>query len=118
MASVCSCSNRLCLGSYLVSVLNSAAAAASKPEFLTVRPWKPLHHVTCRGDLSGIPARKVCAADRVGSKFEVPRRIGVLAGAGKSWIDRSNGCTFVIGSVQQRPTKIHPGNVGLTLQGE
>ena len=37
----------------------------------------------------------------------------MLAGAGKSLIDRSNGCTFVIGSVQQRPTKIHLGNVGL-----
>jgi hypothetical protein len=56
-------------------------------------------------DLSGIPERKVCAADRVGSRFEVPRRLGVLAGAGKFLIDRSNVCTFVIGSVQQRPTK-------------
>ena len=37
----------------------------------------------------------------------------MLAGAGKSLIDRSNGCTFVIGSVQQRPTKIHLGNVDL-----
>jgi hypothetical protein len=63
-------------------------------------------------DLSGIPERNVCAADRVGSKFEVPKRLGVLAGAGKSLIDRSNGCAFVIGSVQQRPTKIHLGNVG------
>ena len=40
----------------------------------------------------------------------------MLAGAGKSLIDRSNGCTFVIGSVQQRPTKIHLGNVGLVVQ--
>jgi hypothetical protein len=56
--------------------------------------------------------RKVCAVDRIGSRFEVPRRLGVLAGAGKSLIDRSNACTFVIGSVQQRPTKIHLGNVG------
>ena len=31
----------------------------------------------------------------------------MLAGAGKSLIDRSNGCTFVIGSVQQRPITIH-----------
>jgi hypothetical protein len=37
----------------------------------------------------------------------------VLAGAGKSLIDRSNGCTFVIASVPERPTKIHLGNVGL-----
>jgi hypothetical protein len=29
----------------------------------------------------------------------------VLAGAGKFLIDRSNVCTFVIRSVQQRPTK-------------
>jgi hypothetical protein len=36
----------------------------------------------------------------------------VLTGAGKSLIDLSNGCTFVIGSVRQRPTKIHLGNVG------
>jgi hypothetical protein len=64
-------------------------------------------------DLSGIPEMKVCAADRVGSRFKVPRRLGVLAGAGKSLIDRSSGCTFVIGSVQQRPTKIHLGNIGL-----
>jgi hypothetical protein len=60
---------------------------------------------------SGIPERKVCAADRVGSRFEGPRRLGVLAG--KSLIDRSNGRTFVIGNVQQRPTRIHLGNVGL-----
>jgi hypothetical protein len=65
-------------------------------------------------DLSGIPERKVCAADRVGSRFEVPRRLGVLAGAGKSLIDRSNGRTFVIGSVQESPIKIHLGNVGLS----
>jgi hypothetical protein len=64
-------------------------------------------------DLSGIPERKVCAVDRVSGRFEVPRRLGVLGGAGKSLIDRSNGCTFVIGSVQQRPTKIDLGNVGL-----
>jgi hypothetical protein len=82
-----------------------------------VRPWKLLHNVTCQGDLSGIPEREVCAVDRVGSRFEVPRRLGVLAGAGKSLIDRSNGCTFVIGSVQQRPTKIHLGNVGLNDSG-
>ncbi len=50
--------------------------------------------------------------DRVSGRFEVPRRLGVLGGAGKSLIDRSNGCTFVIGSVQQRPTKIDLGNVG------
>jgi hypothetical protein len=37
----------------------------------------------------------------------------VLAGAGKSLIDRSNGRTFVIGSMQQCPTKIHLGNVRL-----
>ena len=36
----------------------------------------------------------------------------MLAGAGKSLIDRSNGCTFGVGSVQQRKTKIHLGNVG------
>jgi hypothetical protein len=29
-----------------------------------------------------------------------------IEGAGKSLIDRSNACTFVIGIVQQRPTKI------------
>ncbi len=63
-------------------------------------------------DLSGIPEREVCAADRVGSKFEVPRRLGVLAGAGKPLVDRSKGCTFVIGSVQRRPIKIHLGNAG------
>jgi hypothetical protein len=63
-------------------------------------------------DFSGIPERNVCAANRVGSRVEVPRRLGVLAGAGKCWIDRFNGCTFVIGRVPQRPTKIHLGNVG------
>ena len=61
------------------------------------------------------PATDLKQEPFVGSRFEVPRRLGVLAGAGKSLIDRSNGCTFVIGSVQQRPTKIHLGNVGLNL---
>jgi hypothetical protein len=45
-------------------------------------------------------------------------RLGVLAGAGNSLIDRSNGCTFLIRSVQQRPTKLHLGNVGERLKAE
>ena len=53
--------------------------------------------------------------DRVGSRFEVPRRLGVLAGAGKSLIDRSNGCTFVIGAC----SSVQPKSIwGMSVKGK
>ena len=47
-----------------------------------LRSLLPSVEAAAQCDLSGIPERKVCAADRVGSRFEVPRPLGVLAGVG------------------------------------